>query len=209
MHLRSRSNIPALFALAILALPALAYAQPSFEVWCGNLPGCSSGTGWQDFSVKFFDFLVSKLPQYAQPLGILFLVIGAGYMLLNLGDEQRIETGKKTVIWSLVGIMVALFAEEFVTLLQGETFVDESAQNDILFQILSAFERILYEFFFIALLAAIVFNAFRMVFARGSDEEFGKAKRGLIWASFGAVLLNVLHRLVPAVVNMVENFNLL
>ncbi len=42
-----------------------------------------------------------------------------------LGDEQRIETGKKTMIWSLAGLAIALFAHDFVFIfLDQESFLD-------------------------------------------------------------------------------------
>ncbi len=193
---------------SVLLMPALAYAQ-TFDVWCGNLPGC--GPGWTDFSIAVLNFIANKLPDYALALGILFLLVGAMYLLLNLGDEGRTETGKKTVMWSLGGIMIALFAQEFITFLRGETFRDTVSQNgnvifqnnaDVVIQIIFAFTRILRTFFNIALLVAIVFNALRMVLSRGADEEFAKAKRGLLWAAAGAVLINIAGRLVAATVGL-------
>jgi hypothetical protein len=43
-------------------------------------------------------------------LAIIMLVVGGVMYLTSGGDEGRIETGKKIVIWSIVGITVALSA---------------------------------------------------------------------------------------------------
>jgi thiamine transporter ThiT len=187
-----RIGVIAMFVLAY----GRVYAQP--QIYCQGLPGCSSSAvQWLDYVKPLVEFFM--LPSLSAAFATLFVILGALYLVLNLGDEQRAETGKKTILWSLIGLSLALFAREFVLMyLAGEQYADQGAPNQIL-QIVYAFIRILKTFINVALLIAIIVNALRMIFSGGADEQFTKAKTGFFYAFLGAVALNVYKPLITAV----------
>lgn len=45
---------------------------------------------------------------------VIFYIIGGTQMLLGLGNEEAVGKGKKTIIWTSVGLMVAILAAAIV-----------------------------------------------------------------------------------------------
>lgn len=205
-----RSLIALGFLTIIAVMLASSVSLTGQVIWCGTLPGCPpsgevdlSTTAPTDWSFPLMMQVAQSVLVYAQLIGELFLAIGALYMLLNLGNDERITKGKNMVIWSLVGIALALFAEEFVVVyLATETYVDVGAGADLIEDIIAAFIRIVRTFFTVALFVAVVYNAFRMVLSRGNDEEYAKAKSGFFWAAIGAVIVNVASRLAESIAGL-------
>lgn len=186
-------------------VPLFAFAQNT--IYCGDLPGCDSGSSgdWPDFLVPFLAVVSTNLPNYAAPLATLFVMIGAGYLLMHLGDDQRAETGKKTITYALSGLAVILFAYNFIFVYVGnEVIFDPNAilNVDTAASIIRALIRIVYTFFNTGLIIAIVFNAGRMIVSRGADDEFGKAKQGFFYAFMGAVVLNTVDFIIWIVLNL-------
>lgn len=99
----------AIFA-AMIGL-ALGIAAPSFlkEIslilgW-GEVPAeVSASASIATILLNVLNFLLGILGV----LAIIMMVIGGFMYLTSAGDESRIETGKKIVIWSIVGVIVAL-----------------------------------------------------------------------------------------------------
>lgn len=48
---------------------------------------------------------------------VIFYIIGGTQMLLGLGNEEAIGKGKKTIIWTSVGLMVAILAAAIVRII--------------------------------------------------------------------------------------------
>lgn len=57
-------------------------------------------------------------------IAIISLVVGGGMYLTAYGDEKRIETGKKIIVYAIIGIVVALSAvviiNEISSLISGQ-----------------------------------------------------------------------------------------
>lgn len=98
---------------AVIGL-AIVLAAPSFLTEIINIFGGTNGittaglTGptFYQIGVNILNLLLSILGIIA----IISLVIGGGMYLTAYGDEKRIETGKKIIIYSIIGIVVALSA---------------------------------------------------------------------------------------------------
>jgi len=98
---------------------ALGLAAPSFLKEIGGV------LGWQDvnssavagaktltaIATNVLNFLLSIVGI----IGIIMLVVGGMMYLTAAGDEGRIETGKKIVTYSIIGILVALASLVLVT----------------------------------------------------------------------------------------------
>lgn len=91
---------------------ALGIAAPSFLKEIGNVLGwqgvnagpAASALTLSEIARNVLNFLLSIVGI----LGIIMLVIGGIMYLTAAGDEDRIETGKKIVTYSIIGIVVAL-----------------------------------------------------------------------------------------------------
>lgn len=98
---------------AVIGL-AIVLAAPSFLTEIINIFGGTNGittaglTGptFYQIGVNILNLLLSILGIIA----IISLVIGGGMYLTSYGDEKRIETGKKIIVYSIIGIVVALSA---------------------------------------------------------------------------------------------------
>lgn len=101
----------AIFA-AMIGL-AIGIAAPSFLLEIATILGWGSVPASVSGSARIETILLNVLNFLLGIIGILaiiMLVIGGFMYLTSAGDEGRIETGKKIVIWSIVGITVALSA---------------------------------------------------------------------------------------------------
>lgn len=98
---------------AVIGL-AIVLAAPSFLTEIINILGNTSevntdgltGPTFYEIGVRVLNLLLSIVGIIA----IISLVIGGGMYLTAYGDEKRIDTGKKIVTYSIIGIIVALSA---------------------------------------------------------------------------------------------------
>lgn len=99
----------AIFA-AMIGL-ALGIAAPSFLKEISSILGWSSTPSSVSGAVSIATILLNVLNFLLNILGILaiiMMVIGGFMYLTSAGDEDRIDRGKKILIWSIVGVIVAL-----------------------------------------------------------------------------------------------------
>lgn len=52
-------------------------------------------------------------------LAVLFIIIGAVRMVTSAGNEKAVTAGKQTVTWAVIGLIVALMAFSFISLVQS------------------------------------------------------------------------------------------
>ncbi len=187
-------------AAAALLVPTSSFAI-DVTIYCGNLPGC--GSGFEDFLTSAVNLILNYLPMYIIALAATFVLIGGMTMILNLGNEQHFETGKKTVIWALGGLAIAVFSRDLIDFVMGERYIDPTdptfTASDTVLGILYAVQRIILVFFNTALVAAILFHSVRLITTRGNEEEYNKAIRGFFYSAIGAIVINLTQYLVDAV----------
>lgn len=200
------------FFISLGILPALLIPTSAFalnlKVYCGLLPGCHVGP---DGSATFLDFLKPALieiflhlPDYIVALSGIFVIIGGLYMILHLGNDERYETGKKAVMAALGGLAIGMFSDNLVTYVIGEQYYDVTPSTlfggeDTVLGIIFATRRIVFTFFNLILISAVIFNAMRMVLSRGNEEQYHKAVAGFFYGAIGAIIINIADRLVNAV----------
>jgi hypothetical protein len=46
-------------------------------------------------------------------IAVIYVIIGAYYYLTAYGDEEKVSTGKKTITWAIIGIVV-IFSGELI-----------------------------------------------------------------------------------------------
>jgi hypothetical protein len=55
----------------------------------------------------------------AMLIAVIMIIIGAVYLLTGGSDPNRLTTGKKTLLWGAVGLVVALLARGTFTVLRS------------------------------------------------------------------------------------------
>lgn len=50
-------------------------------------------------------------------LGVIFIIIGGISVLTSRGDQNRLSTGKKTITWAVVGIIILVLAYAIVNVI--------------------------------------------------------------------------------------------
>ena len=97
---------------------ALALAAPTFLKEVGNILGwngvnnaAAQGKTLLEILTNVLNFLLSVIGI----IGIIMLIIGGLMYLTSAGDEERMNQGKSIVVYSLIGITVALSALVLVT----------------------------------------------------------------------------------------------
>jgi len=81
----------------------------------GTLPE-PSVTSIQDFYIALKAITLWVLV-FGIILGVLFLIIGGLTILTSRGDEQKLGTGKKTITWAMVGIILLVLAFAIVNII--------------------------------------------------------------------------------------------
>ncbi len=188
-------------ALTLLVLPevSLAEAPASLYLYCGGLPGC--GPGWTEHFSSVLILAFGLLPAYIYLLGGLFIMIGGGYILLSAGNDEHVTKGKNTIIWTVIGLFVADFAQILVGLVRTE--VETRLPNtDLVTSGVNTLIGNIVDLLYIALIGVAVYCGMRMVLARGKEDEFGKARMGLFYAALGAVVINLAEQIVNAFISL-------
>ncbi|MFA5799875.1 MAG: hypothetical protein WC840_02850 [Candidatus Peribacteraceae bacterium] len=181
-------------ALALL-MPVLAYAQELW-VYCGGLPGCPGG--WTEYFSNALALLLLRLPAYIKVFGWLFIMVGGAYILLSAGNAERVTKGKNTIIWAVIGLFLAQFADVLVgyVALEVPTIV---AGTDLVESVGNTLISTVTDLFYIALLGVAVYCGMRMAVSLGKEEEFTKARDGLFYAAVGAIIINLSQQIANAI----------
>lgn len=95
--------------------------KPSFIPKPDTLPGIEPSQQKSDTSRQVFTNTV--LPRFAIILigltgatALVFIIIGGVRLVLSYGAEEALESGKKQIIWGLIGFAVSLLAYTIVSI---------------------------------------------------------------------------------------------
>lgn len=53
-------------------------------------------------------------------VGLLFMIIGGYYIVTSQGNPERLQTGKSYILYSLIGILLAIFGFIFIEVIGGD-----------------------------------------------------------------------------------------
>lgn len=191
-----------LSACLLLLVPVVAFADanPIF-IFCSSLPGCPAAP--DGFSEYFSDVLVVLLRlsiTYVPIFGVLLIMVGGAYILLSAGSSERVEKGKKTIIWAIIGLFVYSWASTFVyKVLDPEArSIQKRKILDPIFSLGTGLQDTIFGLLSMALLGVAVYCGMWMVLSMGKEEEFKKATMGLFWAALGAIIINLADAIASA-----------
>lgn len=185
-------------------VPMTAFAAIPSEIWihCGNLPGCNNT--FKEYVSGALLILLVRLPTYIYGLAVLFVMVGGAFILLSIGNSERVTKGKNTIIWAVVGIFVANFAETIIRVVVIPEVGTRAAGSDLVTSIIMTFTGgggvvgSIFQLMYIAILGVAVGCGMWMVLSMGKEEQFSKAREGLFYAAVGAVIINLAQVLVNA-----------
>lgn len=89
---------------------------PTIMVKCSDIGNCSSKT--QDVS-KIFPNIVSGLLLLIGMLAVIFVIVSAIQMSLSAGNAKRFQQARESLLYSLVGVGLAVAAFTVVQFIAG------------------------------------------------------------------------------------------
>lgn len=169
---------------------------------CLGLPGCGAPPV-NVVGAAAIPIAATILLNTIAVLSLLFIMIGGARFVLAFGREEELQKAQKSILWSVVGLLVALSSHKIVTIIVSETYIPSSATGGgPLFDFLQSVVRILALLLNITFLLVVVLGGMRMVYARGQEEEVKKGRNMVAYAIIGAIIINVAPIVVKAVITL-------
>ena len=124
------ANLILINILAILLLPSLVSAAvppPRMAVPPPRSPQFAAAAGGIEIkppiTITTIPELVEVITNWAFWLGMvlapLMILVGAFYFLTAAGDPKRIATGKKVILWTIVGLGIILFSKVIISIIES------------------------------------------------------------------------------------------
>lgn len=102
----SKYRLMALGATTLVATPALAAAPTSLQEGVNNAQGDLSNTNLQDQVKVITNTLLIVIGISA----VIMLIIGGFRYVFSAGDQAAVASAKNTILYAIVGIVVAILA---------------------------------------------------------------------------------------------------
>ncbi len=183
--------------ILLAILPGVAHAaMPSgFWIYCGNLPGCPGN--FHEYLSAALVIVANTLPKYVYAFGILFIMVGGGYMVLAAGREDWVTKGKNAITWSVIGIAVTKAAADLVNFLVLEVNTRDTAP-DLPLSVAATLIGAIFDLLYVSVLGVAIYCGMWMVLSFGKEDNFNKAREGLFWCALGAIIINLAERIAHA-----------
>lgn len=139
-----------------------------------------------------FVYIANMLIYSASGLCVLFIIYGGTLITFSLGDDSRFQKGKNSVLYAMLGFGLAVASQSVLVFVGSVASFSASftvAGNPIVTAIANVSNLLLMTFNTIFVLAIIV-AGFQMVMARGASDKFEEARRTVIFAVVGALVVN-------------------
>ena len=190
----------ALFATIAHWVMATAHAAPP------PIPDCSQFTnlfGCGGASNVLGETLIPNLAIFFLRIvatgSVLFVIWSGVSMMLSMGDSGKAQKAKWSVLYTVIGLGVALSSQMLVGFVATENYGQGEVGDFIVSGLLRNAIRILMTLTNVILGLVIMISAFRMVMAQGKSDEFNSARSAMLFAIMGAIIVNsalVLIRIV-------------
>jgi hypothetical protein len=194
--------LPAMIGMVLgILLPETAWLQSLPPPPC-TYPGCG-GAPKNLILEAAIPAIGIILLNTAVGLSVLFTVIGGARYLISLGRDDEYNKGKQTILWALGGLVVALTSHRIVVMIISEQYVQGlGTSGDPVLDLVTSMVRILTTMLNAVFLIVVIGSGFRIVMARGKEEEVTKGRHGFLYAIAGAIMINVAPFVVRAVLNI-------
>jgi len=213
----------AIIYLFSLALPLTALAQDTTKL--ENPLGTRAGIlGAQDVLAR----VASGLVFITGTLALLFIIIG-GYMILSAaGNSERFDKGKKTITYAIIGLLVTISSYQIlantINILTGVAVNEEGAKlpefrnpatliDPLGLTTLPNGSSPAFVFFGqrvigfmvnllgVAVVMMYVWGGLQWMLSAGSEDKISKAKKTLLYATIGAIVVLSSYLLIKFIFN--------
>ncbi len=192
--------LQALFVSLVL-FPVAAFAVDAYPpILCTNLFGCGAAPD----NVILNNALPTAggiLIQLAGGGAVIAIVVAGVQMVLSAGDEGKVTSARKGILFALAGLGIALAAGPIVSFVSTEDYGQSAGQGELLFApngVLASAIRIIMVLFNVAFAIMVIVAGIRMITGGGNVEEFKKAGNVIKWAIIGGIIVNLARVLVHA-----------
>ncbi|MDD5469398.1 MAG: hypothetical protein PHO92_01180 [Candidatus Peribacteraceae bacterium] len=183
------------FIHQLVASPALAAGADTVCQFVGG--DCGPEQNVVAMQAAIASFLVAVIAA----LSVLFVVWGGAQMIIAGGDESKVNQGRMSILYALVGFAVALGSQVLVSFAVARAGAGAGSSEPVLATIGVAVDAML-GLFNTVFLGMTLYAGFRLVWGRGKGEETDKVKSMLMYAIFGGIAINVASNLVQSVLNL-------
>lgn len=201
--MRSLRFLPAIVLLAFSQAVSAAQIPP---VICDGLPGCNTYSSPLSL-LTGLPVLTDLFVGFAAAGAVLAMLWAA--LLMLYGGEQKMEQAKKSIIYGLGGLALALSSTTFVTFIVSMNWGQASGVGtslDVLFfsggGILATLLNLGLAAFNGGIVIIVMYAGYLLLMSRGKDEGKTKALNIFKWAFVGAVVANLSRALVQIFVNV-------
>jgi hypothetical protein len=84
-----------------------------------DLPNPLSCDGKDATAPCVLDIIIRALLAIAAPIAVLMILVGAFQILTAGGSAEKVENGRKTITYAVVGFVIVLFASSFVYIIKS------------------------------------------------------------------------------------------
>lgn len=193
-------RLPPLFGLLLTSLPTIVVAATPPWPPAGTLP-VGSWTAANVIGGSLVPVIITLLLNISAGLAVVFVMIGGGLYLTSFGDDSKHEKAKNTIVYALGGLAIAISSHLIVRTINSAVWGCigcEIVTQSILPMVATALLTILNGVFVLM----VLIGGMRHVSARGKDDEISKARKMIIYACVGAVIVNLARLLTQAVIGL-------
>ncbi len=194
-----RSLWKASLAALLLAVPAAVGAVDLYpQILCTGLFGCNTNT-WQAENILVQSTLPTVgmvLIQLAAGGTVLAIVIAGVQMVTSYGDDGKITSARKAILYALGGLALAFAATPIVSFVSTEDF-STGFQGGIA-GVMATIIRIIMVLFNVAFALVVILAGLRMITSQGNADEYKKGFNVIKWAIIGGLVVNLARATVQA-----------
>jgi hypothetical protein len=201
--------------LRLGALVMLTMASPAFAsqltVICNGLAGCD-GPGVIDMgataaangnmlSNRVIPVVAGAMLNIAAGLSLVFIVISGYRMVISAGDDSKFNAGRSGIIFSLVGLSIAVTASAIVSFVISENYGQAVGPAFFLYGtggIMGATVAIILTVMNVSLILMIIYGGMQMILGGGKTDGFQNGWKTIKFAIIGAIVVNIARWLVEA-----------
>jgi hypothetical protein len=165
---------------------------------CKYIPGGCDKGAVPDMLTRGISSFAQGFVAFGGAATVFAVVIGGAQIILNFGDESKVDKGRHSIQWALGGFALVLASQTLVNFIY-QSFLPYAGSETATISILAGIVEIILSVFNVTFVLMILFAGVRMVLARGKTDEFDKAKTMIVWAAIGALVINVAHAATRAI----------
>lgn len=103
--------------MAVVGLTVTGTMQPALAADCGSAKDCinqglnsTGGSGGQSDIRAVFKTVANVLLFIVGAVAVIMLIIGGLRYVVSQGDSSQVQSAKNTILYSVIGLLVAIFA---------------------------------------------------------------------------------------------------